>query len=193
MFHVSNLKKCMFDEPLAIPLDEIQVDDKLYFIEEHVEIMDHEVKRLKQSRILIVKVRWNSKRGPEFTWEREDQIQKKYPHLFPNSAPLAYATSDVTPPDAKSDGTLFRDLRIKSRKYTSDKSFTLGSTEAVDNVNILQSCNEPDYAHDDSKFYGCARLRLAFDPTKSPDYKVVRTGSNSCEIVVQIYSLETGN
>ncbi|GJV99310.1 putative reverse transcriptase domain-containing protein [Tanacetum coccineum] len=69
-FHVSKLKKCIADEPLAIPLDEIQVDDKLNFIEEPVEIMDREVKRLKQSRIPIVKVCWNSKRGPEFTWER---------------------------------------------------------------------------------------------------------------------------
>ncbi|GJY11421.1 putative reverse transcriptase domain-containing protein [Tanacetum coccineum] len=83
-FHVSNLKKCFVDEPLAIPLDEIQIDDKLNFIEEPVEIMDREVKRLKQSRIPIVKVRWNSRRGPEFTWEREDQMKKKYPHLFVN-------------------------------------------------------------------------------------------------------------
>nr|GEZ82548.1 putative reverse transcriptase domain-containing protein [Tanacetum cinerariifolium] len=75
-FHVSNLKKCLADEPLAIPLDEIQVDDKMHFIEELVEIMDHEVKRLKQSRIPVVKVRWNSRRGPEFTSEREDQMQK---------------------------------------------------------------------------------------------------------------------
>nr|GFA40366.1 putative reverse transcriptase domain-containing protein [Tanacetum cinerariifolium] len=91
-FHVSKLKKRMADEPLAIPLDEIQVDDKLNFIEEPVEIMDREVKRLKQSRIPIVKVRWNYRRGPEFTWEREDQMQKKYPHLFPNSAPMADTT-----------------------------------------------------------------------------------------------------
>nr|GEZ30425.1 reverse transcriptase domain-containing protein [Tanacetum cinerariifolium] len=83
------LKKCIADEPLAIPLDEIQVDDKLNFIEEPVEIMDREVKRLKQSRILIVKVRWNSRRCHEFTCEREDQMQKKYPHLFLNSAPMA--------------------------------------------------------------------------------------------------------
>nr|GEZ61264.1 hypothetical protein [Tanacetum cinerariifolium] len=66
-FHVSKLMKCMADEPIAIPLDEIQVDDKLNFIEEPVEIMDREVKRLKQSRIPIVKVRWNYMRGPEFT------------------------------------------------------------------------------------------------------------------------------
>ncbi|GJR71970.1 putative reverse transcriptase domain-containing protein [Tanacetum coccineum] len=92
-FHVSKLKKCMADEPFAIPLDEIQVDDKLNFIEEPVEIMDREVKRLKQSHIPIVKVRWNSKIGPEFTWEREDQMQKKYPHLFINSAPAADVAS----------------------------------------------------------------------------------------------------
>nr|GEZ47162.1 putative reverse transcriptase domain-containing protein [Tanacetum cinerariifolium] len=66
-FHVSNLKKCLSDKPLAIPLDEIHIDDKLHFAEEPVEIMDREVKRLKQSRIPIIKVRWNSKRGPEFT------------------------------------------------------------------------------------------------------------------------------
>nr|GEY85838.1 reverse transcriptase domain-containing protein [Tanacetum cinerariifolium] len=92
-FHISKLKKCMADEPLAIPLDEIQVDDKLNFIKEPVEVMDSEVKCLKQSHILIVKVHWNSKRGHEFTWEHEDQMQNKYPHLFPNSAPVADTTS----------------------------------------------------------------------------------------------------
>ncbi|GKB72574.1 putative reverse transcriptase domain-containing protein [Tanacetum coccineum] len=75
-FHFSKLKKCMADEPLAIPLEEIQIDDKLNFIEEPVEIMDREVKRLKQSRISIVKVRWNSRRGPEFTWEREAKCKR---------------------------------------------------------------------------------------------------------------------
>ncbi|GKA19876.1 putative reverse transcriptase domain-containing protein [Tanacetum coccineum] len=75
-FHVSNLKKCFVDEPLAILLDEIQIDDKFHFIEEPVEIMDREVKRIKQRRIPIVKIHWNSRRGPEFTWEREDQMKK---------------------------------------------------------------------------------------------------------------------
>ncbi|GJU67117.1 putative reverse transcriptase domain-containing protein [Tanacetum coccineum] len=77
-------KKCFVDEPLAIPLDEIQIDDKLNFIKEPVEIMDREVKRLKQSRIPIMKVHWDSRRWPEFTWEREDQMKKKYPHIFVN-------------------------------------------------------------------------------------------------------------
>ncbi|GKC44825.1 hypothetical protein Tco_1062547 [Tanacetum coccineum] len=58
-FYVSNLKKCFVDEPLAIPLNEIQIDDKNNFIEEPVDIMDREVKCLKQSRIPIVKIRWN--------------------------------------------------------------------------------------------------------------------------------------
>ncbi|GJU90027.1 putative reverse transcriptase domain-containing protein [Tanacetum coccineum] len=81
-FHVSNLKKCLAEGDIVVPMDEIQLDDKLHMIEEPVEVVDREVKRLKQSRIPIVKVRWNSQRGPEFTWEREDQIKKKYPHLF---------------------------------------------------------------------------------------------------------------
>nr|GEY72496.1 putative reverse transcriptase domain-containing protein [Tanacetum cinerariifolium] len=156
-FHVSNLKKCHADEPLAVPLDGLDFDDRLHFVEEPVEIMDREVKRLKRSRIPLVKgvvrfskreklnpryvglfkvleeigkpfhglhfddklhfveepveivdrevkrlkrsriplvkVRWNSKRGPEFTWEREDQFRKKYPHLFAKTASSSSVTS----------------------------------------------------------------------------------------------------
>ncbi|GJV41963.1 putative reverse transcriptase domain-containing protein [Tanacetum coccineum] len=91
MFHVSNLKKCYADEPLAVSLDGLHFDDKLQFVEELVEIMDREVKRLRQSRVPIVKVRWNSRRGPEFTWERADQFRKKYPHLFTKTAPSSSA------------------------------------------------------------------------------------------------------
>ncbi|GJX59356.1 hypothetical protein Tco_0290746 [Tanacetum coccineum] len=76
-FHISNLKKCISDESLVIPMKEIRLDDKLNFVEEPIKIMDQEVKQLKQSHIPIVKVRWNSKRGPEFTWECEDQIRSK--------------------------------------------------------------------------------------------------------------------
>nr|GFC71629.1 putative reverse transcriptase domain-containing protein [Tanacetum cinerariifolium] len=92
-FYVSNLKKCHADEPLAVPLDGLHFDDKLYFVEEPVEIMDREVKWLKQIRILLVKVRWNSKRGPEFTWEHEDQFRKKYPHFFVKTASSSSVTS----------------------------------------------------------------------------------------------------
>ncbi|GJY22335.1 putative reverse transcriptase domain-containing protein [Tanacetum coccineum] len=81
-FNVFNLKKCLAKGDIVVLMDEIQLDDKLHMIEEPVEIIDREVKRLKQSQTPIIKVRWNSQRGPEFTWEREDQIKNKYPHLF---------------------------------------------------------------------------------------------------------------
>ncbi|GKB89173.1 putative reverse transcriptase domain-containing protein [Tanacetum coccineum] len=74
-FHVSNLKKCLADANLHVPLDEIKIDKTLRFVEEPVEIMDREVRSLKRSKISLVKVRWNSKRGPEFTWEREDHMK----------------------------------------------------------------------------------------------------------------------
>ncbi|GJX78156.1 hypothetical protein Tco_0324967 [Tanacetum coccineum] len=88
VFHVCNLKKCLSDDTLVIPLEEIQLDDKLNFVEEPVEIMDREVKQLKRSRIPIVKVCWNARIGPEYTWEREDQFMSKYPHLFANPQSL---------------------------------------------------------------------------------------------------------
>ncbi|GJX21685.1 putative reverse transcriptase domain-containing protein [Tanacetum coccineum] len=69
-FYVSNLKKCLADASLHVPLNEIKVDKTLRFVEEPVEIMDREIKSLKRSKISLVKVRWNSKRGPEFTWTR---------------------------------------------------------------------------------------------------------------------------
>nr|GFD11448.1 putative reverse transcriptase domain-containing protein [Tanacetum cinerariifolium] len=81
------------DEPLEILLDEVHIDDKLRFVEEPMEIMDREVKRLKQSHIPIIKVRWNSRRGPEFTWEQKDQFRKKYPRLFTTNAPSTNAAS----------------------------------------------------------------------------------------------------
>ncbi|GJY12423.1 putative reverse transcriptase domain-containing protein [Tanacetum coccineum] len=86
-FHVSNLKKCYSDEPLAVPLEGLHVDDKLHFVEEPVEIMDREVKRLKQSRIPIVKVRWNLRRGPEFTWECEDHSKEVLSIIFTKPVP----------------------------------------------------------------------------------------------------------
>ncbi|GJT20670.1 putative reverse transcriptase domain-containing protein [Tanacetum coccineum] len=87
--YVGPFKKCPSDESLVIPLEELRVDDKLHFVEEPVEVMDHEIKQLKRSRIPIVKVRWNSKRGPE----REDQFKQKYPHLFTKTA----SSSSVAP------------------------------------------------------------------------------------------------
>ncbi|GJR91019.1 hypothetical protein Tco_0215030 [Tanacetum coccineum] len=87
-FHVSNLKKCYADEPLAMPLEGIHVDDKLQFVEEPVEIKEREIKRLKQSRIPLVKVRLNSRRGPEFTWNMK--IRSKRNTLFSSQTGLRH-------------------------------------------------------------------------------------------------------
>nr|GEX47522.1 putative reverse transcriptase domain-containing protein [Tanacetum cinerariifolium] len=85
--YIGPFQKCLSGESLLIPLEGLHVDDKLQFVEEPLEIMDCEIKRLKRSRIPIIKVRWNSKRGPEFTWEREDQFKQKHPHLFTKTMP----------------------------------------------------------------------------------------------------------
>ncbi|GJY15462.1 putative reverse transcriptase domain-containing protein [Tanacetum coccineum] len=92
MFHVPNLNKYLADTYLQVPLEDIKIDDKLYFIEELVEIMYREVKKLIPSWIPLVKVRSNSRLGAEFTWEREDQFKAKYPHLFATTSFAAVAS-----------------------------------------------------------------------------------------------------
>ncbi|GJY45071.1 putative reverse transcriptase domain-containing protein [Tanacetum coccineum] len=81
-FHVSNMKKCYADEPLVMPLEGIHVDNKLQLMGEPVEIMERKIKRLKRCRIPLVKVRWNSSRGSEFTWERKDSFKQKIPTIL---------------------------------------------------------------------------------------------------------------
>ncbi|GJY27818.1 putative reverse transcriptase domain-containing protein [Tanacetum coccineum] len=81
-FHVSNLKKCLAEPDVQVPLDEIEIDENLRFVKEPIEIVERDVKKLKRRRIPLVKVRWNSRQGAEYTWEREDQFRKKYPNLF---------------------------------------------------------------------------------------------------------------
>ncbi|GJT49029.1 putative reverse transcriptase domain-containing protein [Tanacetum coccineum] len=71
---------------LELPQELSRVHHTFHFVEEPVEIMEREIKRLKRSRIPLVKVRWNSRRGPEFTWERKDSFKQKYPQLFTNRA-----------------------------------------------------------------------------------------------------------
>nr|GEZ50872.1 putative reverse transcriptase domain-containing protein [Tanacetum cinerariifolium] len=74
-FHMSNLKA---DANLHVPLDEIKVEKTLRFVEEPIEIMEREINWIKRKSIVIMKVRWNSKRGPEFTWEHEDQVRDAF-------------------------------------------------------------------------------------------------------------------
>jgi hypothetical protein len=88
VFHISNLKKCLADETLVIPYKEITLNDKLRFVEEPVEVVDYAVKETRLSKTPIVKIRWNSKHGEHFTWEREDVFKHKYPHIFPELSDL---------------------------------------------------------------------------------------------------------
>nr|GEU97754.1 hypothetical protein [Tanacetum cinerariifolium] len=95
----------------------LELPKQLSKVHKPIEIMDCEVKLLKQSRIPIVKVRWNSRRGPEFTWEREDQMQKKYPYLFPNSTPMLAKKNEL-----KARGTLLIALPDKHQlKFNTHK------------------------------------------------------------------------
>ncbi|KAJ0915815.1 putative nucleotidyltransferase, Ribonuclease H [Helianthus annuus] len=96
VFHVSNLKKCLSDETLIVPFKELTIDERLQFVEEPVEITDRDVKVLKHKRIPLVRVRWKSKRGPEYTWEREDQMTEKYPQLFETNATTTEAEAPTT-------------------------------------------------------------------------------------------------
>ncbi|GKG10140.1 putative reverse transcriptase domain-containing protein, partial [Tanacetum coccineum] len=88
-FHVTNLKKCLAELDVQVPLDEIEIEENLGFVEEPIEIVERDMKKLKRRRIPLVKVRWNSRQGAEYTWEREDQFRKKYPHLFSKTVPLS--------------------------------------------------------------------------------------------------------
>ncbi|GJW17643.1 reverse transcriptase domain-containing protein [Tanacetum coccineum] len=86
-FHVLNLKKCLVEPDVQVPLDEIEIDENLRFVKEPIEIVERDVKKLKRRRIPLVKVRWNSRQGAEYTWEHEDQFRMKYPHLFSEPVP----------------------------------------------------------------------------------------------------------
>ncbi|KAK1432011.1 hypothetical protein QVD17_08875 [Tagetes erecta] len=82
VFHVSNLRKCLADETLVMPLKDVEVNEKLKFVEQPLQIEDRQIKKLKRKKLTLVKVKWNSRRGPEYTWELESEMKKKYPHLF---------------------------------------------------------------------------------------------------------------
>nr|GFA61125.1 putative reverse transcriptase domain-containing protein [Tanacetum cinerariifolium] len=80
-------EKCLAEPDVQVPLNEIEIDENLHFVEEPIEIVERDVKKLKRRRIPLVKVRWNSRQGVEYTWELEDQFRKKYPHMFNEPVP----------------------------------------------------------------------------------------------------------
>ncbi|KAI3741139.1 hypothetical protein L1987_58806 [Smallanthus sonchifolius] len=81
-FHVSHLRKCLADESTFVPLDDIEIDEKLNYVEEPMAILDRKVKRLRNKEISQVLVRWEHRKGAEMTWETEEEMLKFYPNLF---------------------------------------------------------------------------------------------------------------
>jgi hypothetical protein len=99
VFHISNLKKCLVDESLAMPHQEVEIDEQLRFTERPVAIVDRQKKKLRKKKIPMVKVKWDSQRGPEYTWNLESDIRAKHPHLFKRSRGRDHSQEgeDVTP------------------------------------------------------------------------------------------------
>ncbi|GKB35160.1 hypothetical protein Tco_0880102 [Tanacetum coccineum] len=87
LHNMMTLEGAIGDSFFQVPLDEIEIDENLRFVKEPIEIVERDVKKLKRRRIPLVKVRWNSRQGAEYTWEREDQFRKKYPNLFSEPVP----------------------------------------------------------------------------------------------------------
>ncbi|GJZ53337.1 putative reverse transcriptase domain-containing protein [Tanacetum coccineum] len=151
-FHVSNLKKCLVDASLHVPLNEIKVDKTLRFVEEPVEIMDREIKKLKLSKISLVKVRWNSKRGPEFTWEREDYIKSKYPRLFVDRADESAIACRDLEAAFEYPGNHLEDVEVrKSGSYEDDVAkisisiYVSNLPETFSAKDLFHACNK--YGH----------------------------------------------
>nr|GEU92205.1 B3 DNA-binding domain protein [Tanacetum cinerariifolium] len=96
-FQVSNLKKCYSDDPLVVSLEGLQLDDKLHFVEEPVEVMDREVKQLRQSHVPIVKVRWNSRAGTTITELRAGPEEPEQAPLSPDYVPVLEEPEQAPP------------------------------------------------------------------------------------------------
>nr|GEV70562.1 putative reverse transcriptase domain-containing protein [Tanacetum cinerariifolium] len=91
---------CLAESDIQVPLEEIEIDENIRFVEEPIEIVARDLKKLKRRRIPLVKVRWNSRQGAEYTWERDDQFKTKYPYIFAttSSAPVASSTLETKVP-----------------------------------------------------------------------------------------------
>ncbi|WMV45138.1 hypothetical protein MTR67_038523 [Solanum verrucosum] len=82
MFHVSMLKKCMGDPSLIIPMEYISIKDSLSYEEIPVHILDRQVRKLRTKDVASVKFLWRNRFVEEATWEAEEDMKKRYTHLF---------------------------------------------------------------------------------------------------------------
>ncbi|KAJ9556808.1 hypothetical protein OSB04_011422 [Centaurea solstitialis] len=81
-FHVSNLRKCLADESVVVKLGEVELNDKLDYNEEPVQVLDMKTKGLRNKIVPLVLVKWRFHKGSEMTWEPEAEMKKNYPRLF---------------------------------------------------------------------------------------------------------------
>nr|GEV06057.1 retrovirus-related Pol polyprotein from transposon 17.6 [Tanacetum cinerariifolium] len=151
------LKKCLADANLNVPLDEIKVDKTLCFVEEPVEIIGREVS-LKRSKIPIVKVHWNLKRGPEFTWEREDHMKAK---------PINKKAND------KHDKKKLADVKASSSHACDDNSTSISNAFLVLNYEEGAECGDPFPTNDAEAVVECkkdslwSKFKVAKEASKS--------------------------
>src|SRR5688572_17246166 len=85
VFHVSMLRKFIGDENTIVPLQDVTIEENLSYEELPVEILDRQVKRLRNKEIASVKVLWRNQYVKSATWEAEEDMKKRYPHLFPTN------------------------------------------------------------------------------------------------------------
>ena len=94
-FHVSMLRKCIGDPTRIVPVDDVQVTDKLTYEEVPVAILDRQVRRLRNKEVSSVKVLWRNNNREEMTWEAEEKMKSMYPHLFQSPEEIQDETSTI--------------------------------------------------------------------------------------------------
>ena len=85
-FDVSQLRKCLVDDSVVVPLEDIQVDECLNYIERLVAILGRKSKNIKNKKVELVKVQWQNPKGSEWTWEPKEEMREHYPELFVDAA-----------------------------------------------------------------------------------------------------------
>ncbi|XP_075096294.1 uncharacterized protein LOC142174406 [Nicotiana tabacum] len=82
VFHVSMLRKCIGDPSRITPIEDIHIAEDLSYVEVPITILDRQVRKLRTKEVASVKVLWRNNNVEEMTWEAEEEMRKKYPHLF---------------------------------------------------------------------------------------------------------------
>ncbi|GJZ05550.1 putative reverse transcriptase domain-containing protein, partial [Tanacetum coccineum] len=144
-FHVSNLKKCLADENLVIPIEEIQLDDKLHFIEEPIEIMDREVKQLKQSRIPIVKIIMANLPPPNHVADLPEDDLEEQPELAPEPDHLnEFTLHQIPQPEGNMNGWILEDDEEEEEEEDLEMEEEMEEENDDDDVEVINPYEEAD-------------------------------------------------